>query len=343
MRLYTQWQPTTVLYLLNSNLEGSGSLRIANELDWEGGTIDIPVRILEGGSALIRESGSERPIISSPFTNLGSIVLQGGIIELNTAFFKNIGTWTVKSDEDVIIDGVTPFTNEGLFAICGNQPIQIVFNIPFINETAGTFQGQGSYTFNAGYTNNGTTAPGCSPGVLRIADDFNTGAGLLIEIEGNSASQYDFLEVDGKLKLEGKLRVEVPTGAAPSGAITVARATGGITGAFSALELPLNYTAQVVQNELIITATGVVSTSELSEEAKVQISPTVASDQIVISSQSPLHSDAQVQIISMTGSVEQELSFAAGTKDWTVSVGQLSPGLYFVRTETGVLGKFVKL
>lgn len=73
------------------------------------------------------------------------------LFEINTAFFKNGGNWNIDSDEDVIIDGYTSFTNQGTFSICGDEPIKLIFNVPFVNEASGTFKGQGSYTFNAGF------------------------------------------------------------------------------------------------------------------------------------------------------------------------------------------------
>ena len=143
VRLNTIFQPTTVVEVEDTDFEGSGNIRIGNAMNWNGGTMDVPLRIFKTAQLNIQEKNT-RPIISAPFTNEGNVTLSGGIIEINTGFFKNAGNWNVISEEDVIMDGYTSFTNEGTFSICGNQPIKIAFNVPFINKPSGLFKGEGT-------------------------------------------------------------------------------------------------------------------------------------------------------------------------------------------------------
>jgi Secretion system C-terminal sorting domain len=341
LRITTLFEPTTKLVVLNSNIEGSGSLRIANELQWVGGTLDVPVRINSNAIADVRESEAQRPIISAPFTNLGVVSLSGGIIEINTSFFKNTGIWQVKSEEDVIMDGFTPFVNEGTFAICGNGPIQIVYNIPFINESTGTFKGEGVYIFNAGYTNNGVVAPGCSPGLLRIDDNFQTGAGMDAEIESEMSGMFDVLEVAGNLTLSGRLRVLVPTGAAPAGPITIIKADGNITGTFSQVELPAGYTLTYNAQTVVVNASGMVNTDNLAAVAHLKVSPSPAADQLRIEIGQSANIDLPVQVFDMQGRLLGAATLLKNESVLTLPVADLPAGLYTLNVG-GKATRFVK-
>jgi hypothetical protein len=232
IRLNTSFQPTTILQIEDTNIEGSGNIKISNGMNWNGGTMDVPLKVFENANVSIKEN-VERPIISAPFTNEGNITLSGGIIEINTGFFKNAGKWNVDSDNDVIMDGYTTFTNEGIFSICGTQPIQIAFNVPFINKSLGTFKGTGSYTFNAGFENEGTVAPGCSPGILTIEDNLLAPAVVEIEVTGSNTGQYDQLLVNGNMTAGAMLNVVVPQGSSLSGSIKVIQTTGTFSGTFA--------------------------------------------------------------------------------------------------------------
>jgi hypothetical protein len=331
LRLTTTFEPETTLFIKDSDIEGSGNLRIKTMLDWEGGTLDIPTRIGATAEAIIRESLTKRPIISSPFTNLGKVTLNGGIIEINTSFFKNTGTWQVQSTEDVIMDGFTSFVNEGIFAICGNLPIRIVFNIPLVNVELGTFKGEGSYVFNAGYTNVGSVSPGCSPGILVIDDNFKTGISTNIEIESETAGNYDKLMVNGDLTLGGLLRVLVPTGASPNGAITVIECTGNITGTFASVEMPAGYAITYNAQSVVITTDGSVDNQEIIEVADFQIVPTLVENVVMITRSQSASSETNLQIFDTQGRLAFERALGKDESSVTLSLGHLVSGVYLVR------------
>jgi hypothetical protein len=331
IRLTTTFEPETTLFIKDSDIEGSGNLRIKTKLDWEGGTLDIPTRIGATAEAIIRESLTKRPIISSPFTNLGEVTLNGGIIEINTSFFKNTGTWQVQSTEDVIMDGFTSFVNEGTFAICGNLPIRIVFNIPLVNQELGTFKGEGSYVFNSGYTNVGSVSPGCSPGVLVIDDNFQTGVSTNIEIESEITGYYDKLQVNGDLTLGGILRVLVPTGASPNGAITVIECTGNITGTFASVEMPAGYAITYNAQSVVITTDGSVDNNEIIATPDFTIVPTLVEDVVLITRAQAVASETNLQIFDAQGRLAFERALGKDETTISLSLGQLVSGVYLVR------------
>jgi hypothetical protein len=345
LRIKTLFEPTTELYVEDSNFEGSGNLRIGNSMIWKGGTMDVPMRVFANGEVTVSE-GLQRPIISAPFTNEGTVVLSGGIIEINTGFFKNTGTWRVTAPDDVIIDGYTPFDNTGTFAICGNQPIQISFNVPFKNTASGTFQGEGSYTFNAGFDNLGTASPGCSPGRMVIQDNFTSASGVNIEVEGGADGQYDELIVEGNMTAAGVLNVIVPTGSSLNGSIQVIKTTGAFTGTFSQVNLPPSFTYQYVANGVILTSDGTVSTDAVLAENAMQITPTLVREGSVrIMARAAVESDLQIEVWSASGQLMQSENWRSGQVEANLDVNNLTPGAYFVSVrgaDSAWQGRFVK-
>jgi hypothetical protein len=343
IRLNTTFQPTTVLELEDTDIEGSGNIRIGYAMNWNGGTMDVPLRIFETAQLFIQER-NKRPIISSPFTNDGNVTLSGGIIEINTGFFKNAGNWNVVSEEDVIMDGYTSFTNEGIFSICGNQPIKIVFNVPFINKPTGLFKGQGSYLFNAGFTNEGAVAPGCSPGMLTIEDNLIEPAMVEIEVTGSNIGEYDQLFVNGDMKAGAVLNVVVPQGASLNGSIKVIQTSGAFTGAFSQLNMPPNFTVQYLADGVLLTSDGTVSATVLNAESGVSLSPTVASTRVLIKAQSAVAKDAVLDIYNMQGQLVRRVNWGMGNTQMELDIETLTNGLYVAKLSAfpGWKGVFVK-
>lgn len=334
IRLNTVFEPATTLELEDVNIEGSGNIRIGTGMNWNGGTIDVPVRIFENAQVFIKEK-VERPTISAPFTNEGNITLSGGIIEINTSFFKNGGNWNVDSDTDVIIDGFTTFTNEGIFSICADQPIKIAFNVPFINKASGTFKGQGSYSFNAGFTNEGTVAPGCSPGILTVEDNLIAPATVEIEVMGSDIGQYDQLLVNGNMTAGGVLNVIVPQGASLNGSIKVIQTTGTFTGTFAQVNIPSNFTLQYLPDGLLLTSDGSVSASDLAiQDLAFTILPTLASTRVVVTAHQTVSNDARLEVYSLDGQLVRSITWNAFEEQKEINVEDLTNGLYTLRLTT---------
>jgi hypothetical protein len=331
IRLNSSFQPSTVLKIEDTNFEGSGNVKISNGMNWSGGTFDVPLRIFENANVSIKEN-MERPIISAPFTNEGNITLSGGIIEINASFFKNAGTWNVDSDTDVIIDGFTAFTNEGVFSICGTQPIQISFNVPFINKSSGTFKGSGSYTFNAGFENEGIVAPGCSPGILTIEDNLIAPAVVEIEVTGSNSDEYDQLLVNGNMTAGAILNVVVPQGASLNGSIKVIQTTGTFSGTFAQVNLPPNFTMQYLPDGLLLTSDGSVGTQNINNQIDgLSINPTLASSFVVITANQAIVKDAQLEVYNLNGKLVISRKWNAGETQQEVNVEGLVNGVYTVK------------
>lgn len=332
IRLNTIFEPSGPFEIVDTDIEGSGNLRINETFNWFGGTLDVPARINGEASVFVREN-VKRPVISSPFTNNGQITLSGGIIEINTGFFKNAGKWNVDSDQDVIMDGFTSFTNEGIFSICAEQPIKIIFNVPFINTVSGTFKGDGSYTFNAGFINEGTVAPGCSPGRLYIEDDVESLKKIEIEVEGQENGQFDELIINGDMVAGDLLKIIVPTATIVNGSLKIIHTTGTFTGEFTRVEMPVNYTLQYLPDGVMITSNGTVNVDdETAAEYGIKVTPTLVQSDFVVQTEKSLPVGSDIQLYNMFG----ELVFTTATTSsgpQKIDVNHLANGMYIVKIQ----------
>lgn len=330
VRLNTTFEPSQTLDITDTDIEGSGNIKINNGFNWFGGTLDVPIRINDNATVVIHEK-VKRPIISSPFTNSGNIILGGGIIEINTGFFKNAGNWNIDSDVDVIIDGFTSFTNQGTFSICGLQPIKVIFNVPFINTETGTFKGDGSYTFNAGFSNEGTVAPGCSPGRLMVEDNIIAPKAVEIEVIGNQEGEYDELMVNGNMVAGEWLKVLVPNGFSMNGKIKIIQTTGSFTGKFSNVLMPSNFSLEYVADGVILSSDGTVNSKE--EDIRgITLAYNRDNTIVHLSSDITMPMGAEVGIFDMQGRMLM-------SKKWdeamvSINLNQLMNGMYIIKINT---------
>ena len=140
----------------------------------------------------------------------------------------NDGTLTVNGTL-VAGTGVNAFTNNGL--IKGTGTINLTAPLAALGRQL---------------LNNGTVAPGASPGKLTILGDYvQTALGTLsIELAGTvQGVNYDWLAVSGNAILDGALAVAVPGGFTPTTADLFRFVTAGLTrsGTFTSVVPPAGY------------------------------------------------------------------------------------------------------
>lgn len=120
-------------------------------------------------------------------------------------------------------------TSEGLVQVAG-QPLTVP-----ANQSIG-----GSGTITGDVTNEGTVAPGNSPGTLAVEGTYTqTGSGnLLIELSGTATDLFDLLSATEQVTLDGELEVRLLDGFVPASSDTFTILTGAsIAGRFdNALE-----------------------------------------------------------------------------------------------------------
>jgi hypothetical protein len=149
---------------------------------------------------------------SSAVLNLGKNVfanfVRGDVLNAQNATFTG-GAGSLMS----FPAGFDPLTaigtiqTEGLVHVAG-RPLEIPHN-----KSVG-----GSGTIEGDVTNNGTVAPGNSPGALEIAGSYTqaSDAALDMEIAGTAADQFDMLKVNGAAAIDGLLNVSLLDGFLPS-------------------------------------------------------------------------------------------------------------------------------
>jgi hypothetical protein len=157
-------------------------------------------------------NGGAVQVIDVPTSNTGTLNVNSGTLEL-TSFPNNAGTLNVVAGATLGTGGA-PLTNAGV--VGGRGTIDL-----------------GGETF----FNDGTVAPGASPGALAVVGDFTQGpAGVLaIEIGGvTPGTAFDVLQVTGVANLGGTLTATLVNGFVPAAGnrfdfLTYASRTGDFT------------------------------------------------------------------------------------------------------------------
>lgn len=117
----------------------------------------------------------------------------------------------------------------------------------------GFLNGHGTLIVPNGITNNGTVAPGNSPGLLSVTGNLiNSAAGIIaIELGGNTAAgnDYDQLAISGSASLNGQLFISIVNGFNPQPGQTFTILTSSaVSGTFSSVNWPSGITGTVIYN-----------------------------------------------------------------------------------------------
>jgi hypothetical protein len=174
----------------------------------ESGSHTLAAQIENRGAILVHQDLTiAKPSADHVNTAAGTIVLTTGDLTIEqtgtTPTFDNLGSIEIQPGMVLDVNGGT-FTNAG-----GTGP------------GGGLIGGEGTLDVMSGtpavFTNAATVAPGSSPGTFSFDGTFtqNAQGGIYIEIGGESAGQYDTLDVDGPLALSGTLTIEYINGYEP--------------------------------------------------------------------------------------------------------------------------------
>ncbi len=251
------WRQTvTVANSDTATFNFSGSAGV----DWENGT-------LTGGGTLINMGLLDMPsfsnVIISGFTSLnnegmfriqssGDLFVNDGVVNNQPSgtidFQNNSGQINWSGTDSHILN------NAGLLTKTGGTGVSIIYTettntgtidiasgeIEFSganslnNTSSGIIKGIGTLDLPAAidFTNDGTFAPGASPGTLDVQGDFESSASsvLDVELEGYIAgTEYDVLAINGNAIMEGNVNVTMGFDATVGDIFTIATTTGTIT------------------------------------------------------------------------------------------------------------------
>jgi dipeptidyl aminopeptidase/acylaminoacyl peptidase len=209
-------------------LDNSGTVLLA-------GTAPATLTIAGAGGLANRASGEvtvlpgASHVLNATLANQGTVTLDGGLtVNRASAQHLNAGLITVAAGQTLTITGGT-FTNAA-----GNPNLQIP---PGIIGGEGTLDVSGTT-----FVNDGTVAPGFSPGLLSLTGAYPGSPTSLLDIElGGTAAgtEYDRLAVSGAAALDGALNVTLVNGFTPGlGDQFTILTYGSMSGAFRSVLLP---------------------------------------------------------------------------------------------------------
>jgi filamentous hemagglutinin family protein len=226
---------------IGANYSADDGILINNStVNWTAGDI-----VELGGGASITNNGtfniSGNGANGIDFINNGTLSkTAGGATSSFTGSFANAGTVNANSG---LLEFDTYTQSAGLTQLNGGD-IDDTGAVSVFN--GGTLAGVGTFTTPDLNINNGTLAPGASPGTLNIVGNLNLGSTstTLIELGGTSQGvDYDFINVTGNVTLDGILDISLFGGfTGVTGNIFDVIASGGtMNGSFATVNLPTGY------------------------------------------------------------------------------------------------------
>lgn len=242
-------------FSIDGHYNGPGALIIHGNTTWNSGVVARPFTN-ETGRTLTMTTASGK-LIAAPLINNGHIDWLDGDI----GFYANATTLT--NNGAITISGNNAMENSTSFGTFINNGTvtktstgtTTFYLTGFSNNTGAIFKGLGTVSLGAvTYVNDGSFAPGLSPGLLTLngLQPFSANSTLQIEMQDGTAAGtgYDQLIRNSNLTLAGTLTV-TETGTVPNGIYTIIDlTTGTISGSFATTNLPIGYSIQVNTNNV---------------------------------------------------------------------------------------------
>lgn len=270
-------------FLLSNMLNGAGSAQINTTMTWSAGTMTAPLTIEPTGTLNLTTTNTKT--ISNVLVNSGTMVWNNGILNMSSGTFANSGTLNNSFDGTISSSGGSNvFTNSGIFIkTAGTGTTSININ----TQNTGILKGVGTLNFGSTFTNNGTIAPGLSPGAITVTSSspvFTANSNLDIELLNGSGpgTGHDQLTT-GSAALNGNLTL-TELGTVPAGTYTIITSTGTLTGTFSSVTQPGGYTVIYNSNSVVVTRSAIlpinlVTFSASSQAAGIEVKWQTATEQ----------------------------------------------------------------
>ena len=242
-------------FAAGSSISGAGNVQFDS---FSGGLFNINGGYSIGGTTTI--DGNMTVNFNAPVTLSGPVNWLNGtlggsgslqtssVTTVSGAGTKTLGVlaWNNTNTGVVNVDGGTLNVTG---ALTQSGAVQVASGATFQKSggftNAGTLAGTGTFDVGAGGTlaNNGTVAPGASPGILTINGNYAQGpsGALAVQIGGTiPGTEHDQLFVTGNASLGGTLNTTLLNNFAPSpgNVFTVIRAGGTVSGTFSTTNFP---------------------------------------------------------------------------------------------------------
>ena len=220
----------------------------------------------------------------------------GGDINYSTTSgihnLNNFGLIKATSSGNVSITAAT--SNSGTINIMSGE-LEFSGTLGFTNTTNGIVKGIGILDLPTAtyFTNNGTFAPGASPGTLTIQGDFKSSTSAVLEIELNGTNQgvnYDLLAIQGGGIFNGTINLTLGFAPTINTEFIIATTTGTITqcnlpATVAAIYNGYNYTFNVIcrnDNQVVLTLANVALGIEENTLSNISVYPNPSNGQFII-------------------------------------------------------------
>lgn len=341
------------LTMASASLNGDGALTNSGTFNFVGGTKAM------GGNTV--------------FNNEGTMTSQSGAGDFymyDTTVFNNkeTGVFDIKSDNYVFYSGngggqmvinmglfkktgganiayiTEPFTNSGTIeASSGNLLFTNGYNLT--NTVDGIIKGTATLTLPsaANFVNNGTFAPGGSPGTLSVLGDFKSTATSVLDVELLGLAPitgYDVLAITGNAIFNGIVNVTLGFAPILNNEFVIATTTGTITqcnlaSSTSAEFNGMQYTFSVLcrnNNQVVLKVTNVtlgIDDSEISE-ASVLIFPNPTNNYVTLKNKSNLDLTSAT-LVDISGRILKMIDLKGINTDVQISLEGYAIGTYFLK------------
>lgn len=189
-------------------LNGGGALANASRLEIAGGTVNLLGALNNAGQLVLLNDGAVQSAsmsntgiiqktvgtgtsdIIAPLDNQGTVVVNSGTLNFAGGFSQSAGALSVGTG--------------AIVSASGSSEIMV---------TGGVVGGTGDILGDLQH-DGGTLSAGASPGTLTVIGDYTQGAGatMLVELAGTAAGEFDVLDVQGDIDLDGNLTVKFVDG-----------------------------------------------------------------------------------------------------------------------------------
>jgi hypothetical protein len=269
-----------------------------------------------GTYAFESTSPNTNPVTAQTLTGNLSLVK----MEIDTSVTLTLATGS-------ILTNAGTFTNYGTFVSTGT-----------FTKTEGAYKGNGTFSGKT-YLNKSSIAPGDSLACMTFSSGFDNGTGLLdLDISGTTAcTLFDQIAVTGTAKVSGELKVDF--GAyTPSvnQTFTIISGATTYTGAFDSITV-LPRKIKLAYANGIITVSSITPIQSVIEKSTFSVKSTLVHDVITLVS-----TDEKPTTLHFYNISGQALLNTKIQGEQNVNVSHLPAGLYFIRTQAGEVGRFVK-
>ncbi|NUN99224.1 MAG: T9SS type A sorting domain-containing protein [Saprospiraceae bacterium] len=276
-------------FVLYGNLSGVADLNILSAMEWNYGNIQTDVTITSGATleigggsggggggsltapfpAMVSEQSKPGPISDFSAKSKSSSLEKSFYGQVLYASITNNGTTTQEGGYDMDngtftnnnllithYGGIHDGGNGGILNNNGTWQVDGYFECYISAVNNGILNGIGELDFQPEFENNGTVAPGFSPGQLSFTNNYQNGVQLNMQVESSAGPGvgHDYLEAGDNLLLGGALTV-TETGSPLDGTYTILHCNGGPgcrTGVFANTSIPMGYQLSYTGESVIL-------------------------------------------------------------------------------------------